>query len=101
MNNFNLKNLEKDLVEVADKHGISYYNLIYGIREELNKQDTYEDIMSTIDDHYPEIYKTNENLNIIYNRLQKSESSEYGTWDNIINAIDWVYEELEKDPKEE
>ena len=87
--------LIKDLEAVARKHGMSNMELLYNIREMLDKEDRMEDISNVLIEEYPEVVVSEENLKIIYNRFLKSESAEYGTWDNIRSAIDFVKDELE------
>ena len=89
------ENILADLKAVAEKHGITYETLVWRIRDMYDAQDRLEDIKTILCDEYGEVRISDKNLEIIYNRFIKAEESEYGVWDNIRNAIEYVYPDLE------
>lgn len=89
------ENILADLKSVAEKHGITYETLVWRIRDMCDAEDRFEDIKTILSDKYDEVRVSDENLEIIYNRFIKAEDSEYGVWDNIRNAIEYVYPNLE------
>lgn len=89
------ENILADLKSVAEKHGITYETLVWRIRDMYDAEDRLEDIKTILCDEYDEVRVSDENLEIIYNRFIKAEDSEYGVWDNIRNAIEYVYPDLE------
>lgn len=87
--------LVADLKAVAEKHGITYETLCWRIRDTYDAEDRMEDIQTILCDEYGEVRVTDENLELIYTRYIKSADSEYGIWDNIRSAIEYVYPDLE------
>lgn len=95
MNKLN-ETIKTDLAAVAEKHGLSYDSLALLISDEVMRENRLEDIRYTLENHFDEVAVTEANLALIYDRLQYHEDSEYGIWDNIQNAVNWVYDDLEK-----
>lgn len=85
--------LVADLKAVAEKHGITYETLCRRIRDTYDAEDCIENIRYVIAGEYPQIALTDENIGLIYARYIRKEDSEYGVWDNIRAAIEYLLNE--------
>ena len=89
--------IKEDLKVLAEKHGMTYDALVCIIGAENDKINRYEDIRYVLGERYAdEIALTDENVEMIYEVLERKEDAEYGVWDNINTAIDYCYDDLEK-----
>lgn len=89
--------IKTDLKALAAKHGMTYDALVFAISADVEKANRIEDIKYVLSQgEYGDIKDTDTNIDMIYSALERKESAEYGTWTNIENAIDWVYDDLEK-----
>lgn len=89
--------IKADLTALAEKHDMTYHSLAFAISAAVDKENRIEDIKYVLaQGEYGEIKDTEANIALIYDRLVSHEDAEYGTWTNIENAIDWVYDDLEK-----
>lgn len=94
--------IKTDLREVAKKHGMTYDSLLFAVHADVERENRIEDIKYVLSEgEYDDIKDTDANIDMIYSALERKESAEYGTWTNIENAIDWVYDDLEKVDKED
>ena len=83
----------KELYEVLDKHEIQDNVLWRGVVEHNDKDDMREDVKTHLQDTFDEVPDLSDNeelVDFIAHVAEARWDSEWGTWDNINSAIDWI-----------
>lgn len=83
----------KELYEVLDRHEIQDNVLWWGIVEHNDKDNMQEDVKTHLQDVFdgvPDLSDNEELVDFIARVAEARWDSEWGTWDNINSAIDWI-----------
>ena len=83
----------KELYKVLDKHEIQDNVLWWGVVEHNDKDNMREDVKSHLRDtldELPDLSDNEELVDFIAHVAEARWDSEWGTWDNINSAIDWI-----------
>lgn len=88
----------KELYEVLDRHEIQDNVLWWGIVEHNDTDNMQEDVKTHLQDVFdgvPDLSDNEELVDFIANVAEARWDSEWGTWDNINSAIDWIVNYME------
>lgn len=88
----------KELYGVLDKHEIQDNVLWWGIVEHNDKDNMREDVKTHLRDTFdgvPDLSDNEELVNFVAHIAEARWDSEWGTWDNINSAIDWIVNFME------
>ena len=83
----------KELYEILDKHKIQDNVLWRGVVEHNDADNMREDVKSHLQDTFDEVPDLSDNEELVDFIARIAEvrwDSEWGTWDNINSAIDWI-----------
>lgn len=81
-------NFKEELTQVAERHGISLWQLLRCCAEKVEKEDRMEDIETVFEEEG--VKKDSELLEAVWQRFNAAESAEFGIWDNIRAAMDYL-----------
>ena len=89
--NFN-PNFVRDLIEVLDKHGVAEEELSYQTWLNEYHNDNYQDCVFWLrDNDHEDLAEDEEFVSALVNRYENHMDVNYGTWDNIAAAFDYIH----------
>lgn len=91
--NFN-PNFVRDLIEVLDKHGVAEEELSYQTWLNEYHNDNYQDCVFWLrDNDHEDLAEDEEFVGALVNRYENHADVNYGTWDNIEAAYNFIKED--------
>lgn len=89
--NFN-PNFVRDLIEVLDKHGVAEEEFSYRVWLNEYHNDNHQDCVSWLrDNDHEDLAEDGEFVSALVNRYENSMDVNYGTWDNIEAAFEYIH----------
>lgn len=89
--NFN-PNFVRDLIEVLDKHGVAEEEFSYRVWLNEYHNDNYQDCVFWLrDNDHEDLAEDEEFVRALVNRYENHMDVNYGTWDNIEAAFDYIH----------